>query len=118
MYQAPLFGHSWTFPPVNRLPMSAKGAMRPWKGPKRNPGYPPGKGAASASEEVAGARSPRLPSSTLSTCQAVSGSSERLGFTFSGLGFTRTFRTYTNPTCTEPGTVVSTEDGTSYLVKQ
>jgi hypothetical protein len=79
---------------------------------------PPGKGAASASEEVAGARSPRLPSSTLSTCQAVSGSSERLGFTFSGLGFTRTFRTYTNPTCTEPGTVVSTEDGTSYLVKQ
>jgi len=86
--------------------------MVQWLG--RITGDVPRKGAASASEEVAGARSPRLPSSTLSTCQ----SSERLGFTFSGLGFTRTFRTYTNPTCTEPGTVVSTEDGTSYLVKQ
>jgi len=47
----------------------------------------------------------------LALCNTVSGSTERLSFTFSGLGFTRTFKTYTNVTCTEPGTVVSTETG-------
>jgi hypothetical protein len=54
---------------------------------------------------------PQIQGTWLSACQAAPASSERLAFTFSGLGFSRMRRTYANVTCTEPGTVLSTEAG-------
>ena len=46
-----------------------------------------------------------------SSCQAATASSERLVYTFSGLSFSRIRKTYANVTCTEPGTVLSTDAG-------
>jgi len=54
---------------------------------------------------------PQIQGTWLSACQAAPASSERLAFTFSGLGLSRMRRTYANVTCTGPGSVLSSEAG-------